>query len=370
VSYQHWGCIEYLLGECEVSANPKTENGVALLPAVFNYQPKDIARLEKIVKILISHDADVNAKGLVDRTVLLQSMVHGYTSITSILLDNGANPNIPDKDGLLPIHMCATYSNLPILQQILAKGANVDGQDCKHRTPLYFAILTGHHEIFNELIRQRCDINLGSRYGTPLQTAIIKHRLRMVQTLLHHGVDVQCKIVEHRQIYSKATDYLNLALIVAHYALINHWQCVGNHAEELKQCLQILNLIIQAIGKPNSFVKNAFIKSIRQSTEPAITNNPLVRHINQKLSFIHKMSERSKVNDGLPKLDSSINTFSLQNICRVRVRGLIASRGTNVVHVVDLLDCSNILKDLILLGDIMCTSEISQRGHRESLQAS
>lgn len=315
--------------------------------------------LEVLIQLLVKYKADINVTTSVNRTVLLKSIIHRH-HVAELLLSNGADPNISDDDGLLPIHVCATYAHLPLLKEIISRGSEIDGQDHKGRTALYYSVLAGHQDIFDELMRHSCDCNKGTTYGYPLQTAIIKCRLEMVRALLRNGVDVQCRIVECRQSYSRVREYLNLALIVTHFHLNNSKQYAAQSqsgmVETMKRSLSILYLVIQAVGESINVSKNIFIKTPQTSlSEPHLLPcKRTVAHILHKLSFLHEMSRNSKPVQGLPKLDSDVDKHSLQNLCRMRIRKLIAATGTNVVYAVEYLNCPLVLKDIILLKDIMC----------------
>ncbi|XP_045201124.2 ankyrin repeat and SOCS box protein 2-like [Mercenaria mercenaria] len=363
-AYHHQlDCIQFLL-EHGFDANVLDDFGNTPLVEVLQTKAQDRICLalhnpnclEKLVNLFLKFKADINARSSVYRTALLKSMVHRHR-LSEILLKNGADPNIADADGLLPIHVCATYSCLSLLKHILTRGADINGHDGKERTALYFSVLAGHQKIFDELILHGCDINKGSKYGFPLQTAIIKCRLEMVQTLLQNGADVQCKISEFRQLYCRTNDYLNLALLVAHSQINNPGLSMAKEdvIENAKKSLQILYLVIQAVGNNENFSRNAFVKTRRQPLDgpDLLVCNKLFTLLLRKLAFIHGMSRNSKPLDGLPNLGSVIDTLSLQNVCRMKVRQLISKTGTNVIFAVEQLDCSQVLKDVILLKDVV-----------------
>lgn len=356
-------CVQFLL-EFGIDANILDDFGNTPLLEILLYKAQDNLCLayhkpeclEKLVNLLLKFKADINAKSSVHRTALLKSLIHRHR-LSEILLKNGADPNIADEDGLLPVHVCATYSCLPLLKQVIEAGADINGKDSKERTALYFSVLAGHQKVFDELIQNGCDINMGSKYGFPLQTAIVKCRLEMVEVLLKSGVDVQCKISEFRQSYSRINDYVNLALLAAHSQINNPGLASAKHniIEKAKRSLHILHLIVQASGRVGNFGKNAFIKSRRPILEGAslIQCNRMIQQLLYKLAFVHGMCRNSKPFDGLPKLNPDIDIRSLQNICRMRVRKLLTNSGTNIIFAVEHLDCSRVLKDVILLKDVV-----------------
>ncbi|KAF2948693.1 hypothetical protein DAI22_01g053300 [Oryza sativa Japonica Group] len=66
-----------------------------------------IYRSLKCMKLLIKAGADVNGKGTVVTPLMLAASQGGYTNFIQFLLKAGANPNIPDDLGWLPIEHAA-----------------------------------------------------------------------------------------------------------------------------------------------------------------------------------------------------------------------------------------------------------------------
>ena len=77
----------------------------------------------------------------------------------------------------------------------------------------------------------------------------------------------------------------------------------------------------------------------------------------QKLGFLISASKHGfphSLQTGVFKVDESYQgtSLTLQNTCRMRVRGLLMRSGTNVIAAVKELDISNVIKDVLLLRDI------------------
>ncbi|MDW7694309.1 ankyrin repeat domain-containing protein [Flammeovirgaceae bacterium SG7u.111] len=59
-----------------------------------------------IVKQLLTSgaEADVNKPNLKEKTPLFQAAGRGYLTIVKLLIETGANPNIIDNKGAIPLH--------------------------------------------------------------------------------------------------------------------------------------------------------------------------------------------------------------------------------------------------------------------------
>ncbi|EGT47304.1 hypothetical protein CAEBREN_20525 [Caenorhabditis brenneri] len=69
------------------------------------------------------------------------------------LLNEGANPNLHNDDGLTPLHQCAIDDNQQIMLLLLERGANVNAQDTEQWTPLHAAACCAHINIVKILIQ-------------------------------------------------------------------------------------------------------------------------------------------------------------------------------------------------------------------------
>lgn len=350
--------MKFLL-ECGVSANSLDQSGNTPIQHLITCKRQNKQILEMALQILIDNKADVNAKGTAGRTPLLRSIVSNC-NLTEILLRFGADLNIEDDDGLLPIHVCVNYAS-PLLGQVIQHGADINAQDNKGRTALYFAVLAGHTTTVEQLIAANCDVNRGSESFNVIQVAIVKNRADILQILLQNGANVAISIVEHRQIFMKATDCFNLALIVLNWVLGKHVSvCTDEWKNKFFNAVQVVDLIIQAHGSEVSFNKNPLIKSDKIGLSNQIESKDFLlegkklRQVYRKLAFLHEISVTQKhlPADGILKIEHGEDSMSLQNMCRIKMRHLLMSRQRNVICTVEQLDCPRLVKDKILLKDI------------------
>ena len=367
VKYRQINCIQILLAN---DADPNLINSSGW-PPVFGVFYREARKKSnetqdiQIIESLLKAKADINARNNAQRTPLFKSIVEREKHITNYLLSENADVNTNDIDGLLPIHVCATLNSVPLLRKLLQHGAHIDGQDLKGRTALYYSVLSGHKEVFDELIANGCDVNIYSTLGCPLQVGVVCSREGMVRILLENEASVACAINESRFSLRKSSDILNLAITILQIKLTKFISGTSGPGgtDKVQSAIAVLLLILQAQGTNGAITYNPFFQLSFQNN--VLQNVRLLdaktifklQNVYQKLGFLICVS-----NQGLPQsLQTGVFKFeeryqgrslSLQNLCRMRIRGLVMRSETNVIAAVRKLDCSVIIKDILLLGDI------------------
>lgn len=151
---------------------------------------KDVAEAKRLMKSSASI-ALLNAHG--------NSMFHDFArlndqaSLTFMVHQLGADPNIKNKDGNTILHQLALQKiNMApkkenaLLGFIIQKlGADPNISNDKDLTPLHMAVKTRKHHLVRALGAQhQADVNFKSVYGsTPLNSAVYKRDLEMVKLL-------------------------------------------------------------------------------------------------------------------------------------------------------------------------------------------
>lgn len=109
------------------------------------------------VRILLERGVDINATAASGSTALSYAVLRNQREICELLLDAGADPNIPDSDlqGGTPLIM-ATFGkgNPEMCIRLISAGANPNYRNKQGRTALYFATLFNkpHKQEICELI--------------------------------------------------------------------------------------------------------------------------------------------------------------------------------------------------------------------------
>jgi ankyrin repeat protein len=122
----------------------------ALMHAVMRNDPEKIAALIKAGVWLDETDEG--------ETALHWAVSRQHTEIVTMLLDAGANPNVPDNDGYTPLHDVAEMGDCPpartMLEALLAAGADPAAGDRFGRTALLEAARGGRLAVLDRLLAQ------------------------------------------------------------------------------------------------------------------------------------------------------------------------------------------------------------------------
>ena len=107
------------------------------------------------VQELIAKGADVDAKsdGAGRITALIGASQEGHSEIARLLLTNGADINVKDRNGETALMLASYYGHKKVVQVLLAKGAYVNANNERGETALMLASQKGHNEIKELLIK-------------------------------------------------------------------------------------------------------------------------------------------------------------------------------------------------------------------------
>ena len=148
-----------------------------------------------LLKCLLDHGADINARNDPGRTPLCCAIIRGDLVAVNILLDEGADPNIPDKDGCTALDHAVFRGHTNMVDDLLAHGANPDTPGDKlgeigWSNALYEALRGEKTDIVNMLLDYGANPDKVSIKGDPpLHMAIEKSNAACVDMLLAYGAN-------------------------------------------------------------------------------------------------------------------------------------------------------------------------------------
>ncbi|WP_454783467.1 ankyrin repeat domain-containing protein [Legionella sp. WA2022007384] len=166
------------------------ENGMSLIHLAV------LAERPAMIKALLQKKADPDKLDNAGKSALHLAVNSGHPDLLRALLPkiNGANPNVMDGDGMVPLHYAIQLKKHKIVGFLLKRHANPDMQDKQGLTPLHYAINSGDMQLFNEiidaLIKEGRGLNTPDQNGwPPLVYALKKGNREMLETLLKKGAN-------------------------------------------------------------------------------------------------------------------------------------------------------------------------------------
>lgn len=176
----------------------------AVLAAASNSPVADAAmqRDTKAVRSLLQQGADVNAAQADGMTALHWAAEHGDVGIAEMLIFAGANPKAMTRIGqYTPLHIAAKEGSAPIVSMLVKAGADVDAKTTNTGvTALHLAAASGNAEIISILLDNKANVNAReSEWGqAPLIFAASQNRVEAIKILMKRGADagITTKVID------------------------------------------------------------------------------------------------------------------------------------------------------------------------------
>jgi ankyrin repeat protein len=146
---------------------------------------------ETAVRVLIEHLADIPFADLGGMTPLHHAATSTSKQCLDLLLEHGGDPSAKDKDrGWTPLHYAAFHQADPSwVEELLARGANVNVTTDNLKSPLVLAIMKCHDLAARALIKHGALIDArGSDGFTPLNATLMSNDSACMQALIDAGI--------------------------------------------------------------------------------------------------------------------------------------------------------------------------------------
>lgn len=175
--------------------NAKTPEGDSVLHfAIENFYTRWDDVYFEIVKYLATDDADINAYAQDGDTALHKAIKYSYSvewdrnsfDIVKFLVSRSADINSANKfSKQTPLHIVARCNGLEMTKYLIGNNAEINVRDARGNAPLHEAALNGNLEIVKYLILSKASINLKNKSNdTPLHYAGLNGHLDIIKFLL------------------------------------------------------------------------------------------------------------------------------------------------------------------------------------------
>jgi ankyrin repeat protein len=210
-SWSNYEMLAFLIAHGANVNEARITNGATLLHTLAG-DSQDEA-LPKI-KLLLKSGANVNIKDSSGQIPLFTAIMFSDTTLVNLLLDAGSDVNSRDEDNNTPIVMAAIVSyydgecskQLNIIHQLISFGANVNQEDNSQTIPLHYAAYSGCPEIVKLLLESHARVNgIDNKGNSPLHYAtktptkfkgssedlnkLREKKIEIVKLLIKHGAN-------------------------------------------------------------------------------------------------------------------------------------------------------------------------------------
>ena len=167
-----------------------------------------------VVRLLLEHGANIGAASAnrdYGSTAVARALDGHHTATARLLLERGADTNAKyhqcSAESLLHavVRKSSWNSQIPDIDLLLEKGADLEAKDDDGQTPLVVGIQHEKLETVKYLLERGADLEAKDGHGrTPIAMAVQKRRLEIVDLLLEKGADLEAKDSHGRTVLTVA----------------------------------------------------------------------------------------------------------------------------------------------------------------------
>ncbi|XP_003424743.1 ankyrin-1-like [Nasonia vitripennis] len=189
-----------------------------ILHALVQMNPK--AKNERLVRLVLDHGADLEARDDNDLTALEFTVKYDRPRMFRILLKRGADFYARDSVGQTILYTAVEKDRVKMTKMLIEIGAKLQTRNNRGQSPLHLAVTNGRLRITKILLEKGADVNAADNEGTtPLLEAArsIDNIDKLLMLLIQHGADASARNHRGRNILhclTQATELRHTADLV------------------------------------------------------------------------------------------------------------------------------------------------------------
>ncbi|KAF4957091.1 hypothetical protein FSARC_11400 [Fusarium sarcochroum] len=239
----HYAIVAYLL---QHGAPLEPE---AIAAAVSSRDPEPLARL------LLDRGADVNVPDAYGVPPLHWAVCQKPKSLIQLLLDYGADINLPEADGDFPLHYAVYKNDKPLIQLLLDYGADVNLSDVNGNTPLYLSLAQDDDHLVPVLLEHGAKVAVeNKRRETSFSFAVSKYLLFLAWPALVLDSSFTLQNLEDLMPLGTEWDYEPLLRLLSSYTDETSRHTEGFEQSVYDAALEAIEPVVRAILDPGATV--------------------------------------------------------------------------------------------------------------------
>ena len=230
----------------------------------------------EVAKLLIESGADLNVPDRNGRTPLHWCIKLGNEEVSNLLVEAGAELNLADRHGVTPLHEVALSGSTMVAQLLIDCDADLNVTDNDLRTPLHHSSMWGeahHEEVAKLLIASGAELNVADRHeNTPLHEAALSGHNILAQLLIKAGAEFKAPDKDGRTLLHKAAMWGELGhrevakLLIESGADVNAADRGGRTPLDFASTPHVAQLLIGGGGKGSGWGRGSSTSRVSHST--------------------------------------------------------------------------------------------------------
>ena len=183
-----------------------------------------------IIQYLYDKKADIHHVDRFKCNALHRACQCSNSKVVSFLLEKGADPNLPNKDGT-PLDIAIVVGDVEILRLLLKYGANIS-QMFNGKGAVHVAVMNFRLDMLVILLDNKADVNQRDSQGnTMLHLAAWQSQEKIVKLLLERGAEVDAENLWKETPLQKAAEIGSVTI----FELLAHAGANINHKDKIQR---------------------------------------------------------------------------------------------------------------------------------------
>ncbi|XP_046332501.2 ankyrin repeat and KH domain-containing protein 1-like [Haliotis rufescens] len=146
--------------------------------------------VEMVKYILSQKIVDINCRGMYGRTPLMFAATEGHRDVFDLVMSKGGNVSLVDTHGDNTLHLACLRGHAEMVKYILSqKIVDINGRGMYGRTPLMFAAIEGHKDVFDLVMSKGGDVSAFDGNGNNiLHLACLGGNVEIVKYILSQNI--------------------------------------------------------------------------------------------------------------------------------------------------------------------------------------